>query len=151
MKNFNQFISNGRAYRKAFPGGTSEQIAHYCTHTLATDHPDTVIINAGSNDLQNLECNIIMENILKIVDLCRLHGVNKIFVSSMIYREGLNHKVRELNNLLNHNQLENGYTLIDNTNVTSYHIWVDKIHPNNDGLTIIANNFINAINKYNTT
>lgn len=151
MKSFNQYIVNGHAYRKAFPGGTSEQIAHYCTHTLSTDNPDTVIINAGSNDIQNLECDVIAKNILRIVDICRDNGVNKVFVSSIIYRRGLNHKVSELNNLLKSRQLIHDYILIDNSNVTSCHIWVDNIHPNNQGVENIANNFINAINRYNTS
>ena len=151
MKNFNRFINSGRAYRKAFPGGTSDEIAYYCMHTLSTNNPDTVIINAGSNDLQNMECDAIAENIFRIVDQCQLYGVNNVYVSSMIYREGLMHKVTEVNNILKGNELSNNYVLIDNSNVTSYHIWSDKIHPNNEGLTVLANNFINALNKPCTT
>ena len=53
IKEFNKHVNNGHAYRKAYPGGTSDEMTHYCLYTLLKDHPDTMIINAGSNDLNN--------------------------------------------------------------------------------------------------
>ena len=82
-----------------------------------------------------------------IVNICHEHGVSKIYVSSVIYREGMSEKVCELNYSLKSNQATYGYIFIDNSNVTPQNIWVDKIHPNNEGLEKIANNFIKALNN----
>ena len=147
MKVFNRFINNGRAYRKAFSGGTSDEIAYYCIHTLVNNKPDTVIINAGSNDLHNLTSDVIAQNVSNIVNICHKHGVTNVFVSSIIYRKDMSEKVSEINSLLKSNEALYDYVFIDNSNVTPQNIWIDNIHPNNEGLEKIANNFINALNN----
>ena len=76
MKELNQYIKNGYAYRKTFEGATSNELAHYCLLTLIKDKPDIAIINIGANDLNELEATHIHENIMKIVDLCKSYVVN---------------------------------------------------------------------------
>ena len=51
MKEFNRELKNGHAYRKQFPGASSQEMTHYCIPTLKKDSPDTVIIHTGTNDL----------------------------------------------------------------------------------------------------
>lgn len=151
MKEFNKNLKNSYAYRKAFPGGKSEEIGHYCTHTILKDAPDSVILNVGTNDLNNMDCNTICDNIMNIVNTCHEHGVSKIYVSGVIYRKGLEGKVNILNNLLCSKQLVSGFTFIDNSNITSDHIWKDNIHLNNMGVGRISSNFIYALNCNNSS
>ena len=147
MKQFNTHLQNGYAYRKAFPGGTSEEIAYYATNTVTKDLPDSVIINVGSNDLSNLDSDIITDNIMGIVNMCHEHGVSDIFVSSIAYRKGQEEKIYKLNANLRFNQEAFRFMYIDNSNITQDDIWKDNIHLNNQGLTKIANNFICALNR----
>ena len=147
MKEFSSFLQNGYAYRKAFSGATSDEICHYSLHTLKKDCPDSVIINAGSNDLNNLGSDKISENIMRIVNTCHEHGVSNVYVSSITYRKGQEEKINALNNSLRFNQTSFGFTYVDNSNITQDDIWKDDIHLNNQGLTKIANNFISVINR----
>ena len=146
MKELNQYILNGYAYRKTFEGATSNELAHYSVLTLIKDKPDIVIINIGANDLYEMEANHIYENIMKIVDLCKSYGVNEIFVSGLIFRQSHQQKVSEVNNFLFLNQVANDYIYIDNEKIGMEHLWNDKIHLNKTGTIILANNFINILN-----
>ena len=49
MKDFNSFLQNCYAYRKAFSGANADHLAHHCIPTLLEDKPDICIINAGTN------------------------------------------------------------------------------------------------------
>lgn len=147
MRNFNNFITNGSAYRKTFPGATPKELSHYCTHTLIKDKPDTCIINVGTNSLNKDKPSEICDDIIDIVKLCHSYGVNKVYVSAISYRPQLQHSVRDINNLLIDNQMLYNYELIHHDNINAEHIWKDKVHLNNKGLSVIANNFINAINR----
>ena len=111
------------------------------------DTPDTVIINVGSNDINNVDCNTISDNIMKIVNTCHENGASKIFVSSVIYRKGQEEKINTLNNILRFNQSSYSYLYIDNSNITQGDIWRDNIHLNNEGVAKITGNFIYALNS----
>ena len=72
MRMFNKELTEGRAYRKYFPGATPGEIAHYCLPTL---QKDVVIINAGTNSLPNDETCDISNGIINLVQICRNNGV----------------------------------------------------------------------------
>ena len=62
-------------------------------------------------------------------------------------RQGCQSKIDELNNLLECKQPEFQYTFINNENILpSEHLWRDKLHLNDAGLSILANNFISILN-----
>ena len=147
MKEFNRESKNGHAYRKQFPGATSQEMAHYCIPTLINENPDTVIIHTGTNDLRNIENDEIINNIMNIVELCGNHGAKNVYVSAITFREQFDEKVSSINNFLQHKQTLHNFTFIENNNITHEHIWKDKIHLNTHGTINIANNFINALNK----
>lgn len=147
MKNLSNNLKHGYAYRKPFPGATSEEILHYAYHTVTKDSPDSVIINAGSNDLNRLDSDRITDNIMQIVNMCHEHGVSKVYVSSITYRKGQEEKIYTLNGNLRYMQGNYGFTYIDNSNITLQDIWKDNIHLNNQGLAKITNNFICALNE----
>ena len=132
---------------KPFPGATPKELKHYCVHTLIHDKPDTVVINIGTNRIGKLDEFEISKDIADIVKIAHSHGVSKVFVSSIAYRPGLMHEVTKVNNLLRENQLLHDYELISNDNIEARHVWKDGVHLNNEGIHILANNFIRAINR----
>ena len=149
MNQFNRFLSNKKAFMKCFPGATTNELHHYAIPTLEEQCPDIVIICAGINDLKRLKPVQIVENINSIVNLCHETGVNDIFVSAVTPMYGFQSKIDEVNNLLwlQHEQLN--FMLINNDNILPHkHLWKDKVHLNDNGLTLLANNYINALNTH---
>ena len=115
--------------------------------TLLNDKPDIVIINIGANDLNNLESINIIGNIIHIIDICKNYGVNEVYVSGLLFRENQQQKVSEVNDFLRHRQVVNGFIYINNEKISKVNLWNDKIHLNKSGTIILANNFIDALNK----
>ena len=68
-------------------------------------------------------------------------------MSSITYRPQHIQSVTETNDLLRANQFLHDYELISNDNINTGHIWRDKIHLNNNGVILLANNLIKAINR----
>ena len=53
MGEFNQFLQEGKAYLKSFPGAKAKQLNHHATVVLAQHQYDSTIIHVGINDLLN--------------------------------------------------------------------------------------------------
>ena len=153
MKQFNHHVKNATVYRKVFPGGTVEEIEHYAIKILENKNIDAVILNVGSNNIINNYSTVksdvdITSNIMRIVDMCYEAGVSDVFVSGITCLPINQTKVDNINELLKINAKQFGYVFIDNGNIfIDKHLWKDNIHLNNDGLTILANNFIDTLNE----
>ena len=105
MREINNELKVGRAYRKYFPGATPPpEIARYCLPMLIKDKPDVVVIHVGTNSLFNDEYCEIANQIFSLVKICRDHGVNEIFVLGITLRKNHMMKVRQLNNLIDMNK-----------------------------------------------
>ena len=110
----------------------------YAIHTLTNNKPNILIINIGSNNMRN--------EIIKIVTLCKSYGVNEILVSGVTPRHGCQTKIDELNTILEIKQDEFNYRFIKNENIMpALHLRRDKVHLNEYGLNVLANNFINIL------
>ena len=89
MKEFNVYVRNGYAYRKAFPGATPKELAHYCIPTLLEDKPDIVIINAGTDSLNKNDLFEIADDIsnipnsLEILKKLKLNNVNRLVIGHL--------------------------------------------------------------------
>ena len=105
MKEFNVHVRNGYAYRKAFPGATPKELAHYCIPTLLEDKPDIVIINAGTNSLNKNDLFEIADDISNVANICRSYGMNDVYVLSITYRQQYQKLITDLNNILRSKQL----------------------------------------------
>ena len=90
IRELNNELQVGRAYRKYFPVATPTEIAHYYLPTLIKDKPGVVAIHVGTNSLFNDEYCEIATQIFNLVKICRDHGVNEIFVSGITFRN--NHR-----------------------------------------------------------
>ena len=51
MGEFNQYLQEGKAYLKPFPGAKAKQVNHHVTAALVQHQYDSIIIHVGINDL----------------------------------------------------------------------------------------------------
>ena len=152
MNKFHDNLKNGNAIKRCFSGATASQFLHFIMPTLEEEKPDTVILQIGTNNFTKKRQNAqeILKEILDVVDLCQHNGVNDVFVSSVINRPSFQSKVDELNRYLDANAREHNFTFIDNSNIQEIHLWRDKVHLNNKGIMLLANNFLNILNCNDT-
>ena len=73
-----------------------------------------------------------------------------VHVSTIAFKPGYLKIVEEITKLICEKQVFYEYRVIKNANITREHIWRDKIHLNESGLSLLANNFIQAINRKHT-
>ena len=92
----------------------------------------------------------IANDIFAIVDICHQYGVGQVYIPTITCRKNFQKEIDELNNLLRSNESFYDFKVIDNGNITNSHIWKDNIHLTDDGLGILANNLIGALNGNNT-
>ena len=79
--------------------------------------------------------------------MCRNGGVNDIIVSAITTRPAVQAKLEEVNRLLKVNAGTHNYIFSDNSNIHHNHLWKDKIHLNNEGITLLANNYLDILQK----
>ena len=150
LKEFNSFNNYGHADKKCFPGATAKELLHYCLPSLIEHNPDEVIIHVGTNGLGKNNATDISNDLFNIVKLCHNYGVNTVHVSTIAFKPGYLKIVEEITKLICEKQVFYEYRVIKNANITREHIWRDKIHLNESGLSLLANNFIQAINRKHT-
>ena len=118
--------------KKFFPGGKAKELAHYITPTLEEQNPDVLILNVGTNNLQDRDFNAtnLAADIIAICQNARDKGVNTIFVSSIVARKDLSlqRRLDEVNRILENECKENGFFFISNENILHEHLCNDGIH-----------------------
>ena len=150
MGEFNDLIINGNSLKRAHGGATASQLNYYVQATLNEDKPDTIIINAGTNNFSKKKKQTPKETcteILEIVETCRRGGVLKIFVSSITCRPIYQEKIDEVNELLKYYAGIYNYEFIDNSGIRKEHLKNDGVHLLKSGICILANNFLRHINR----
>ena len=80
MGEFNQFLQEGKAYLKPFPGAKAKQLNHHATAVLAQHQYDSAIIHVGINDLLNgSRVEQISKDVIEIAQRCRNRSIGKVF------------------------------------------------------------------------
>ena len=156
MVEFSKHCKHKTTIKRSFPGATASQLKHYVKPTLIEDSPDIAIIHIGTNNLtkkkHQSEVDIFNE-IMEVVTECHLGGVNEIYVSSLTCRPTHEIKINSVNKLLSQNAYTYDYQYIENSNIKLHHLR-DGVHHNRNGTKIIANNFLEYVNRsavYNST
>ena len=148
LPKFNEHLRKKRAYKKCFDGANTKGLLHFASYVLENDKPDIVIINVGGNNMSKDKPIIVADDIMDIVHLCKMQGVEQTFVSGVTPKHGFQTKINELNRLLEGKQNESDFIYIDNTNIlSSEHLWRDRVHLNDSGIAKLADNFITALNN----
>ena len=143
------YLNNATAIKISFPGCTTTQLKHYVKPTLEEDKPDIVILCVGTNNFTKKKQSDVQiaQGIIEIVNICQDAGVNEIYVSGIINRPLFQSRVIELNRILEANAETHHYIFMKNSNITESELWKDKLHLNNKGVIILANNFIDKMNR----
>ena len=152
VREFSDFVKNGVATKWFHGGATASDMISYVKPTLMREKPDSVVINIGTNNLTNgsQTANQTVQEIIEVVRRCQKYGVNDIFVSSIPCRPQFQKKVDEINKLLDFNATEFSYKFINNNNIGREHLERDRLHLNEQGINLLANNFLDSINKRST-
>ena len=141
MKQANNNDKN--VYVKSFSGATVDCMNSYVCPTIKKN-PKTIILHCGTNDLKSPQgaCNIAQD----IIDLAEAleTGNNSVMVSGLVPRgDFLNGKATEVNKVLKQLCQSKNLKFIDNSNINpSIHLNRSRLHLNEYGTTLLANNFI---------
>ena len=93
-------LKNGKAKQLSFSGTTSKQLLQYLDVNLKMYTPETVVIDAGINDVLNDKSQRNTENLFNnmkyIVNKCRKFGVKKyIKICFYLYYKSIFRNVRQ--------------------------------------------------------
>ena len=72
-------------------------------------------------------------------------------MSGIIFRENHKLKLSEIDEFLSRRQSINNSIYINNDRISEDNLWNDGIHLNKSGTLILANNFIDVLNKKTIT
>ena len=147
---FNSCYKYGKMRFQKWHGGRVRHIKHYIDSHLEEENPSVVIVQAGGNDLQtsNISIKEIVSDIQEICVKSRNANVSDIFIGGVTIRSATNAKRRgeELNDALRDLCKGNDYTFIDNSKITTGHLY-DGVHLSDAGSVILANNYLNAMHN----
>ena len=87
------------------------------------------------------------QGIINVVNSCKDHGCNQIFVSGVICRPDAVEKVDQLNNILYQWSFLHGYTFIFNDNIKEDCLDGGKLHLTTRGSARLSSNFRRALNR----
>ena len=150
-KELSKWINNGFGLIRSFSGATSSDMHHYATPSLTNERPDNMIIHVGCNDILKGEKDPrkIAESIFEVARVCREGGVNRIFLSGILTMNNFNYNniAQKVNYILSTEGTLENFTFIDNSRITKDMLY-DRLHFNDIGRNLLANNFINSINGF---
>ena len=140
--NFNNQLKEGRSRFKYFPGATSNDLLFYIEATLGEGQFDIAITHVGINDLNNTAgTDVLLQNILKIRARCKMHGINKIFVSSVVNTHKVSSDlIAQLNLDISNFCKRNRFHFIENSNISMNFLYKDGLHLYS-GKELLAKNF----------
>ena len=147
------FDGEGALSFRRFPGGLSHHVKSHIPTYLEEVGPKSVIIQSGGNDLPSIRGNLIpisdiASNIIESGEICRNYGAKNIFIAEVPVRlkSYIQERCHSLNALLKELCEQHDFTFLDNSNITTAHLYQDGVHLNNEGSDILANNYLSYLN-----
>ena len=144
-------LADGTARIQKWPGGRARHIKHYIGPHLIEEKPTAVLVQAGGNDLAELnrtpgDIKTIANDIVEIGIRAKKLGINDIFIGGVpVRRRQYSHELlHKLNSSLRTLCEQHDFIYIDNSGITERHLF-DGVHLNPDGTKILANNYLDAI------
>ena len=149
---FNAAYEKGVAEFQRYHGGKARNIKEDIAKNLNHGTYDRAVVHIGGNDLQDgyhpSLLRKLANNIIETGKICKERGASDVFIAGVTIRKYeytwdrcklLNWELREL-------CLINGFTFIDNSNISLSHL-CDDVHLNDPGTTVLANNYLNSLNR----
>ena len=149
----NETLQDTEATVEKHPGAKSKQISFYTHFLIQEEKPNTVVIHAGTNDLNNkkkkdannqLTDEEIASNIIGSGLIARDNGVGNILISSIIVRRGMYFERRrnKINKMLREQYLQQGFQYVDNNNIRLQHLGYDGVHLKPEGTKVLFDNLV---------
>ena len=143
---------------KKFPGHTADEISHYCTKPLQDAKPKRVLIFAGTNDIsrdlmlgRTVNEYEVVENLMKTARTARKMGAEKVYISAILTRHGYQYKnpIARVNSLLEATCSPEGFSFLDQSDISSSHISSDGVHTNFFGSTLLKMSILSCFHTFN--
>ena len=150
---FNMCYGSGKAEFKRFRGWKVKRIKEDMTTNLDHGVFDSALLHMGGNDLQDLyRPELIFKLASEIIDaglICRKQGADTVFIAGVTVRkyEYTWERCRLLNQELKDLCKKNNFVFVDNTNINYVDHLCDGVHLNEDGDSILANNYLGCFKK----
>ena len=116
---------------------------------------DEVIVHIGGNDLQDMYAPELITrsavNIIETAQICKERGAKTILIGGVTERkyDYSQERCKELNKELRELCRHNGFVFIDNSNIRPMDHLSDRVHLNDRGTAILADNYLNSLrNEY---
>ena len=152
QKKLNNKLRGAPASIGDFRGVTIKHLKHHVLPSLVDSTPDIAVIHGECNDLgyKNKEA-LSTDNIVNaILKLRQSHGVQDIFISSLICRKNnfQNNKVNAINILLRSACDSLEFHFIDNSSIARNHLADDGMHLNYSGTGVLLENIAFCLNNF---
>ena len=130
-----------------FPGAHAKQIQHYSTWTIENESPESIVIVAGTNDInydKNPSVAEISDRIMNIARQAKQMGVPNIFVCGIISRRsnGFDSIIKDINLALRLLSTDEGFVYISNENILKSDLNGDGLHLNPNGTKKLMHNIL---------
>ena len=152
-RKFDYSLSNAKSYIKSFPGAKVEELEHYVIPHLQHQKPDATIIHIGGNninykDLDAIDENKIADDIINIGIKCASFN-SEVLISSILVKRNyrVSAIIRRVNDKLQELCQLHNFTYISNDEITREFLCEDGVHLIEDGVEILAGNFVNNIDR----
>ena len=133
-----------------YNGATAPHLAVY-SDVLLANKPTDILIHVGCNDvwgrnIRNVSSQEIANDIIQLAIKCRQHGVQKIYISSLLITRvaSSNIQVHEVNTLLKSMCELNNFQYIDNSFLTDHYL-DDDVHLSNHGKRLFVDNYLSVL------
>ena len=147
-RRFNKCFEHGKTWFQRWPGGQARHIKNYVQCHLDEQKPDVVLVQAGGNDLAEDHRTpvSIAHDVIEIANKAKTSGVKDIFIGGVTVRskQFTQERLHVLNNALRSLCKFHNFTFIDNSDIEIHHLY-DGVHLKDDGVTILADNYLNAL------
>ena len=133
---------------RPYGGATTEDMLDFIKPTVRK-RPEQIILHVGTNDLTNgIDTT---KNLKKLINFIKDQSPStSVCLSSLITRsdkKGLDVKIIDLNKKLIKLCNDNDLDFIDNKNINAGYLSKKKLHLNQKGLSLLANNFMHFLEK----
>ena len=112
---------------------------------------DEVIVQIGGNDLQDMYAPELITrsavNIIETAQICKDRGAKTVLIGGVTERkyEYAQERCEALNKELQELCRHNGFIFIDNSNIRPMEHLYDRVHLNDPGTEILADNYLNSL------
>ena len=131
---------------RSFPGATIEDTADY-SRPLLRNNPSSLIIHVGTNNLKNDDVYTVRNKLLGLKDSIEEQYPNtEVILSTLTKRTDdpiLEQKIDKVNSFL----LGSGLNVVNNNNISHFHLNRSKLRLKYAGTALTAKNFIDKIRQ----